>query len=165
MEITSSGDAATSGPAAYPELQPLGPPSPYGVADWDRQMGVNAGRKTLFSIVKILSVCVLWAGILLSPSTSNVNVVVSLTLGNGKLTHLPIKKVLIFNQAFSSRQPYTLLMGFPPTFCGLEKRGGGGGNGSKAFIFKTDSSLPTQFTSESASSKAPSLDLCQKLYG
>ena len=111
-------------------------------------MGVNAGRKTLFSIVKILSVCVLWAGILLSPLTSNVNVVVSLRLGNGKLTHLPIKKVLIFNQAFSSRQTYTLLMGFPPTFCGLEKRGGGGRNGSKAFIFKTDSSLPTQFTSE-----------------
>lgn len=97
---------------------------------------------------------------------------VSLTLGNGKLTHLPIKKVLIFNQAFSSRLTYTLLMAFPPTFCGLEKLGRAAGgwarNGSKAFIFKTDTSpLPTQLTRVrlSTSSNVPSLGLCQKLSG
>lgn len=83
LEITSSGDAAPVAPPPTPGLQPLGPPSPYGVADWDRQLGVNAG-KTLFSVVKILFMSC-GAGIL-SPSTSNVNVVVSLTLGNGKLT-------------------------------------------------------------------------------
>ena len=121
MEITSSDDAATSGPATYPGLQRLGLPSPCGVADWDRQMGVNARRKPFIFNCEDF-VCVLWSGILPSPSTSNVNVVVPLTLGNGKLTHLPIKKVLIFNQAFSSRQTHTLLMGFPPAFCGLEKR-------------------------------------------
>lgn len=166
LEITSSDDAA-SGPATYPGLRRLGPPSPCGVADWDRQMGVNARRKPFIFNCED-SPCVLWAGILPSPSTSNVNVVVPLTLGNGKLTHLPIKKVLIFNQAFSSRQTYTLLMGFPPAFCGLEKRGGGGRNDSKALIFKTDTSspLPTQFTRVRfwASSKMPSLGLCQ-LYG
>lgn len=55
------------------------------------------------------------------------NVVVSLTPGNGKLTHLPIKEVLIFNRAFFFPTDLHFTDAISPTFCGLEKRGGGGG--------------------------------------